>query len=263
MESPERLWRDSPTRGKALASLAALVAGSPLLSAQRDPRPLSGHERNPGFAEMESAFDFEPVFVASVPRPVYDYTAHGADSEFTIRRNRDAFDWVDVVARPSVGPASVSTRTTVLGLALEYPIFVAPSALHVALHPDGEIGMHKGATAAKTPMIISNVSSQPVDKIVAGASGPTWFQFYPRQNLDESRNIHEGARVRRTRRAGRPPGHVGPGCLWRRGVQAVIEMLQTELGRVMGCCGKPRLEAIDRSVVKVHALTPAIARSSA
>jgi isopentenyl diphosphate isomerase/L-lactate dehydrogenase-like FMN-dependent dehydrogenase len=37
------------------------------------------------------------------------------------------------------------------------------------------------------------------------------------------------------------------------GVQAVLEMLQTELGRVMGCCGTPSLAAISRAHVKVHA----------
>jgi 4-hydroxymandelate oxidase len=37
------------------------------------------------------------------------------------------------------------------------------------------------------------------------------------------------------------------------GVRAVVEMLQTELGRVMGCCGAPNLGAIQRTMVKVHA----------
>ena len=37
------------------------------------------------------------------------------------------------------------------------------------------------------------------------------------------------------------------------GVQAVIELLQTELARVMGCCGTPNLGAITRTVVRVHA----------
>jgi 4-hydroxymandelate oxidase len=36
------------------------------------------------------------------------------------------------------------------------------------------------------------------------------------------------------------------------GVRAVLEMLQTELGRTMGMCGKPTLKSIDRTVVKVH-----------
>jgi hypothetical protein len=62
---------------EALASLATLVAGSPLLASQRDPRPSKDHPRVPGFAEMASVFDFEAVFFANVPRLVYDYTANG------------------------------------------------------------------------------------------------------------------------------------------------------------------------------------------
>lgn len=187
MGPDERRWRRSPSRREALASLAALVAASPLLHAQRDPRPLTSHRRIPGFDEMQSVFDFEPVFFANVPQTVYDYTAHGADSEFTIHRNRDAFDWVEIVPRTPIDPAGVQLATTVLGLEIPAPLFIAPTALQAALHPDGEVGMHRAATATATPMIISNNSSQPVEKIVAGADGPTWFQFYPRRNLDESR----------------------------------------------------------------------------
>ncbi len=40
------------------------------------------------------------------------------------------------------------------------------------------------------------------------------------------------------------------------GVQSVIEMLQTELGRVMGCCGTPNLAAITRRVMTIHAAQP-------
>lgn len=36
------------------------------------------------------------------------------------------------------------------------------------------------------------------------------------------------------------------------GVQTVVELLQTELARVMGCCGTPNLGAISSAVVKVH-----------
>ena len=37
------------------------------------------------------------------------------------------------------------------------------------------------------------------------------------------------------------------------GVQGVVEMLQTELARYMGMCGKSTLQMLDRSVVRVHA----------
>ena len=185
----ERRWRRSPSRRDALLSLAALVAGSPLVSAQRDPSSRGEHQRVPGFAEMTSIFDFEPLFRGNVPQTVYDYTAHGADSEATVRRNRDAFDWVDVVPRAPLESTAVDTRTTVLGLSLDFPLLVAPTALQVALHPDGEVGMRQAATTTKTPFIISNNSSQPAEKIATSSSGAVWFQFYPRRSLDESRAL--------------------------------------------------------------------------
>jgi len=40
------------------------------------------------------------------------------------------------------------------------------------------------------------------------------------------------------------------------GVQSVVELLQTELARVMGCCGTPKLGTISRSIVRVHAAVP-------
>ncbi len=185
----ERRWQRSPSRRDALVSLAALVAGSPLVSAQRDPSSRVDHRRIPGFDEMTSIFDFEPLFRGNVTQTVYDYTAHGADSEANIRRNRDAFDWVDVVPRAPIESTAVDTRTTLFGLNLDFPLFVAPTALQVALHPDGEVGMRQAATTTKTPFIISNNSSQPAEKIATSSSGAVWFQFYPRRSLDESRAL--------------------------------------------------------------------------
>ena len=77
-----------------MTRLAGLMAASPIASvaAQTDPRPISEVRRALSLAEMQTAFDFEPVFFGNVPVKTYDYTAHGDGSEFTLRRNRQAFD---------------------------------------------------------------------------------------------------------------------------------------------------------------------------
>src|SRR6478752_7043366 len=99
MSDIEQSWLLNPSRRTALARVAGLVAASPVAAAvaQIDPRPLSEHHRVLSLAEMQTAFDFEPVFFGNVVRPIYDYTAHGDASEFTLRRNRQAFDWVDIM----------------------------------------------------------------------------------------------------------------------------------------------------------------------
>jgi 4-hydroxymandelate oxidase len=40
------------------------------------------------------------------------------------------------------------------------------------------------------------------------------------------------------------------------GVQGVVEMLQTELARYMGMCGKSHVEMLDRTILTVHGVLP-------
>jgi 4-hydroxymandelate oxidase len=188
MADIERSWLTNPSRRTALARVAGLMAGSPIaaVAAQPDPRPLSEHRRVLSLAEMQTSFDFEPVFFGNVALPVYDYTAHGDGSEFTLRRNRQAFDWVDILPARAVVPASqIDLSSELLGVKMKFPIIVAPTAAMPPLHPDGEIGMFKAATAASnTLMILSINTGTPVAKVAPAAPGGTlWGQFYPLENL--------------------------------------------------------------------------------
>ena len=172
--------------------MAAFLAASPLVEAagQQDPRPLFEQRRIPGLDEMATAFDFEPVMFANVPLSTYNYTAHGDGSEFTLRRNRQAFDWVDLVPGRAVESATVDLSTNVLGTAMKFPIMVAPTALQVPVHPDGESGMRRAAVAASnTPIILSANSSTPIEKFAAAATGPWWQQFYPQEDRETGREL--------------------------------------------------------------------------
>jgi 4-hydroxymandelate oxidase len=186
----EQTWAASFSRRNAVRAFAAFLAGSPLHS-QQD--PFRDHSRVPGIDEMTTAFDFEPVTYAKLPREVYDYMAHGGDSEFTLRRNRESYDWVDLVPRGVANSSTIRTEVELFGSKMAAPIMVAPSSLQGALHPDGEMAMHQGATAANTRMIVSNASSFTIEKIAAAAKGSLWFQLYPRKDLDANLDVLEAA----------------------------------------------------------------------
>ena len=189
----EKRWRTGMSRREALCGLASFLAASPLLHAQRDPWPLGPHRRFLGFDEMRDVFDFEPIFRANVPLSVYDYTAHGTESEFTLYRNRDAFDWVDLIDRGGVDPKDVDTSTELFGHRMPSPIMLAPTARQRDLHPDGELGMHRAATTTGTTMIVSNASSLPFARIAQGAEGPLWFQRYATREMEPNRVALGGA----------------------------------------------------------------------
>src|SRR5258708_995767 len=120
MSEIESKWRNSLARRKALQSLAGFLAGSPLLPAQQD--PFRDHSRVPAMNELLTAMDFEPVAYAKIARESYDYMAHGTESEFTLRRNRQAFDWVELVPKGVANVKSIETATEVLGTKMAYPI---------------------------------------------------------------------------------------------------------------------------------------------
>ncbi len=174
---------------------ATFLAGSPLLRSRTQSQPdvVRDSLRVPGINELLTSFDFETVAYAKQPRTSYDYPAYGVDGEFTMRRNRQAFDWVELVARrmggsPIGGGKPPDTATQILGQKLAFPIIVSPTGSQGLLHPDGDQAMHKGAAAANTLMAVSNNSSFPFDKVAAAAPSPLWVQLYPKQSLDADKH---------------------------------------------------------------------------
>lgn len=146
--------------------------------------------------ELVTVSEFEPVAFAKLPREAYTYTAYGSEGEFTLRRNREAFSWVELIPRGVVDVSSVQTAIEILGLKMAFPIFASPTAAHGTLHRDAEAATHQGATAASnTPMIVSNNATLAMDKIAAAATSPLWFQLYPRQDLDATREFVDAAQA--------------------------------------------------------------------
>jgi 4-hydroxymandelate oxidase len=186
------MFNPAVSRRTAFRGLAGFLAGSPLFG-QQDLFRDDG--RVPALAEMRDTFDFEPVAHAKVARQAYDYLAYGSDAEFTMRRNREAFDWVELIPRRFTGAGPVQTGSSLLGQKLPFPILISPTARHLLFHPDGEMATHAGATAANTTYIVSNVATLPVEKIAAAAAGPWWFQLYPQPGPDYNRQTLEKAQT--------------------------------------------------------------------
>ncbi|MDE3196602.1 MAG: alpha-hydroxy-acid oxidizing protein [Acidobacteriota bacterium] len=181
-------------RRECLRAFAAFVASSPLLRSQQD--PVRDHSRVGGLAEMVKTFDFEAVTREKAPRTAYDYMAYGVDGEFTLRRNREAYDWVELISKRIAAAGAPRTATEVFGTKMAYPIMVSPTGSQGLLHPDGDMATHKGAQAASnTPMVVSNNSSFTFDKVAAAATSPLWVQLYPKQQLDANRTYLDAAQA--------------------------------------------------------------------
>jgi len=122
--------------------------------------------------------DLEPLAKETLPGPIFDFIAGGAEDEITLRANCAAFEAITFRPRVLVDVSSVDTSTTVLGQALPFPVMLAPVAMHKLAHPHGEAATARAAKSAGTVMILSTMSSVSIEDVAAAADGPKWFQLY-------------------------------------------------------------------------------------
>ena len=176
---PETMW--TPSRRAALKQLAAFVASSPLVRGQLD-LPYTP-ERFPSVEELVNVFEFEPVCKARVARQAYDFVAGGVDNEWTLRRNREAFDKILLRPRMLVNTSKLDLSLTLFGDKIAFPILIAPTAGHGLLHADGELATARAAAKVQTVLVLSTNSSQPMEKVAETTSFPKWFQLYPGPDL--------------------------------------------------------------------------------
>ena len=137
--------------------------------------------------EIANVLEFEPVARAKMKQIDYDYVAGGVEGEYSLRRNRKAFDWMSIVPRGMADVESIDTSIVLLGQRMEYPLLVDPSAGHERIHPGGEPETRRGAGAAETAMVVSNQAGFPIGQIAQAAEGPIWQQLYIHRNREAAR----------------------------------------------------------------------------
>jgi len=112
------------------------------------------------------------------PEPFW-YVAGAAGSGATARANRAAFDDYRIVPRMLTGSTVRDLRTVVLGQTLAAPIITAPVGVQSIVHADAELAAARVTAELGIPMVLSTVSSFPLEEVAAAnGDGVRWFQLY-------------------------------------------------------------------------------------
>ncbi len=122
-------------------------------------------------------YDYEALARERLDAVAYDYFAGGANDEVTLRANRAAFEGLRLLPRVLVDASHRDLTTTILGTPVALPVLIAPTALHRLAHAEGELATARAAREAGIIMILSTLSTTPLEE-VAAAAGPAWFQLY-------------------------------------------------------------------------------------
>ena len=135
-------------------------------------------------------YEFEARARGLLPRHIWDFIEAGNGEEITTRRNRAALDAVALRPRFLVDVRSRDTSTTVLGSKISFPVMIAPAGEQGIAHPEGELATARAAGGAGTIMALSNNANHSMEEVARVATGPLWFNLYPRGNDMTTMLVH-------------------------------------------------------------------------
>jgi 4-hydroxymandelate oxidase len=92
--------------------------------------------------------------------------------------DRTVTDRITLRPRMNIPTRDLDLTATLFGDEHFTPIIVGPIADQKRFHPEGEIAMARGASAAKAAMVVSGDTSVPMAAIAEVATTPLWLQVY-------------------------------------------------------------------------------------
>jgi L-lactate dehydrogenase (cytochrome) len=130
-----------------------------------------------------------------LPSGARGYLEGGGEDEHTLRRNRAAFDAIELLPRVLADVSRVDTSTTVLGRRLPLPLVLSPVGGPRMFHHEGELAVARAAGHAGVPYAISTLGTCSVEDVAAAARAPLWFQLYVWGDRGEAREAVARARA--------------------------------------------------------------------
>ncbi|KAM7500558.1 hypothetical protein LguiA_024972 [Lonicera macranthoides] len=150
-----------------------------------------------GMMEITNVMEYEAIAKEKLPKMIYDYYASGAEDQWTLQENRNAFSRILFRPRILIDVSKIDMATTILGFNISMPIMIAPTAMQKMAHPEGEFATARAASAAGTIMTLSSWATSSVEEVASTGPGVRFFQLYVYKN----RNIVTQL-VKRAERAG-------------------------------------------------------------
>lgn len=137
--------------------------------------------------------DFRKAAMRVLERSAYDYFLSGSDGQKLKRRNRAAWDALEIRHRVLVDVSKVDTSTELLGLKLPFPAMIAPMAYQRLAHDGGELATARAAAAAGVSMIVSTMANVGLEEIAGATPAPKWFQLYCHRDRDITKDLIQRA----------------------------------------------------------------------
>jgi L-lactate dehydrogenase (cytochrome) len=142
-----------------------------------------------GINRCFNIMDFRPIARRRLPAPVFHYIDGGADDEWTMRRNTDAFNDYELLPTHLSDVSSIDTRSTLFGKPIDWPLMIAPTGASRLFHREGEPAVARAAAHFNMPYSLSTVGTTTIEEIGAIGDHPKVFQIYVFRDREMTRSF--------------------------------------------------------------------------
>ena len=139
--------------------------------------------------------DFRKLAKKKLPSPIFHYIAGGSDDEVTLKRNTESFNKCDLVPNVLTDVSKIDLSTNVLGQKIDFPLFLAATAMHRLYHHHGERATAKAAEKMGTIFGTSTMATTSIEEIGKLTKGPKLFQLYIHRDRGLTDNLIERCKI--------------------------------------------------------------------
>ncbi len=205
-----------------------------------------------------NVMDFEALARAALPPAHYAYIATGADDDFTVVRNHEAFGHIEIRSRRFVDVSKVDMSVNLLGVKYPTPVYLSAVGSQRAFHPEGELATARAAASRSALMMLSNAGSTSAEDVIRARGAPVWMQLYATDDW----NVTQGV-VKRAERAGCPAIVLTVDTMDGRNNETLIRAMRSDTRVCTACHVDGEHNTVKRSpmyagldISKVRELTP-------
>ncbi|OMH38151.1 alpha-hydroxy acid oxidase [Motiliproteus sp. MSK22-1] len=113
-----------------------------------------------------------------LPAPMFHYIDGGADDEWSMKRNSNAFNDYQLLPNYLNNIESIDLATQVLGCELAMPLLLAPTGMSRLFHHDKEYAVARAADKLGTLYSLSTMATTSLEDIARETTSPKMFQIY-------------------------------------------------------------------------------------
>ena len=131
-----------------------------------------------GIKDCNNIMDFRRIARRRLPAPVFHYMDGGADDEWTLGRNTDAFNDYELLPTQLADVSNIDLNSTLFGEPVEWPVMIAPTGASKLFHRAGEPAVARAAEKFGMVYSLSTLGTTTIEDAATASAGPKLFQLY-------------------------------------------------------------------------------------